>query len=275
MRYINLSQWNRVVVMTACMVLLVGCDWGSAPKSYDEAMKRANQAFMVGDMENSFKLCQSAFEMADKVGNGSRTIAALDCLADTSKRLGKPEKAFPAYATVIGTYDNDLKVFSSRLRLRNNYGVALYNAGRRQEGIQTLEDALDAYQGTPYASTFYAAFSHRMRMVVNLAHATRDQPNSAIADRLAGEITEEIKAKIESSVNGVNLAMNAAEGLAAVAELIRVRGDSTQADELAALAAERQKAEDSLAAVNPGWRRECEEMPALGANAERCFDKLP
>jgi len=256
-------------------VALSGCDSLLGPRTYEDAIVASEKAIRESDMAKAFKLCLRAFDLADKVGNGRKAISALDCAMATSTRLGKPELAFRAYATVLGTYDNDLKTSSSRLRLRNNHAVALYSAGRKDEGLKALDEAVDAYEGTPYAASFWTNFSARMRMMTNLAHAARHSPGSEIAGRLCEERVEDILAKIDTRFTPVNLAMGAAEALAAIAEVVRLRGDGARADLLAATAAERQVLEEGMLAISPGMRRECEPVGTTGATVESCFRRIP
>lgn len=256
-------------------VALSGCDSLLGPRTYEDAIVASEKAIRESDMAKAFKLCLRAFDLADKVGNGRKAISALDCAAATSTLLGKPEKALRAHETVLGKCDGDLRSFSSRLRLRNNYGVALYNAGRRDEGMKALVEALDAYEGTPYSFSLWTSFSQRMRMLTNLAHAAKQDPRGQVADRLADEFAEEIRVKIERSVNGVNVAMGAAEALAAIAEVVRLRGGGARADLLVAMAAERQVPEDGMLAISPGMRRECEPVGTTSATVESCFRRIP
>lgn len=264
-----------VVALALATVVLCGCESLFGPRTYEDAIAASGKAIREGDMAKAYRHCQRAFDLADKVGNGRKAISALDCAMATSTRLGKPELAFRAYATVLGTYDNDLKTSSNRLRLRNNHAVALHNAGRKDEGLKALDEAVDAYEGTPYAASSWTRFPERMRMVTNLAHAARHDPGSEIARRLCEERVEDILAKIDTRFTPVNLAMGAAEALAAIAEVVRLRGDGARADMLAAIAAERQVLEDGMLAVSPGMRRECEPVGTTGATVESCFQRIP
>lgn len=253
--------------------MLAGCDTVLGPRTYDGAMKAAGLALDAGDMATAFKLCQRALELADKVGNGLRTVWALECVAEASLRMGQPENAFPAYATVIGTYDDSLKTTIGRLRLRNNYGVALYNAGKKTEGITAIAAALDAYAGTPYSSSFCVDFSRRMRVVTNLAHATMTHAGSPIAERLVGEVADEIVAPMARTPVG-QLDPGASEALSAIADLARARAQAARADELATIASERQATEEAAMAGVGRARRECDTMPVVGIPFETCLQKI-
>ena len=257
--------------LACAALLLAACDSLFGPKTYEEAAKAAAPAYKAGDMAKAFKLCQRAVEIADKVGHGGKAINALDCAADAALRMGKPEKALPAYAAVLGTYDSDLKSHPSRFLLHNNHGVTLYNAGKKAEAINTIERAIDTYEATSQSRAFHT----RMRLVINLAHAAMDSPDSAIANRLAGEFAEEIEDRIAGSTHGVHLIMGGAEALDAIAKLVRKRGDGARADQLAAIAAEQQSAEDTIAARSPTLQRECEKLYMIGGQFESCFRKIP
>jgi tetratricopeptide (TPR) repeat protein len=263
----------------ACAGLLLGaCDSRTGPKTYEEAMKAAAPAYEAGDMAKAFTLCQRALELADKAGSGFNAIFALECVAAASLRMGKPEKASPAYAKVIGTYGTDLSKFLSRLRLRNNYGVALYNAGKRADGIKVIKEAIEPFEASPNSPYPYFLFPQRMFLVANLAHAVRDNPQGEVATRLTGAIAQVIEAAIEQSGEGVDLVMNSAKALAAIAELERKRGQVARADALAQLAAERQVAEDQVIATRPryGYTRECDHYGSRHPlSIESCFQLIP
>jgi hypothetical protein len=259
----------------ACTGLLLGACAG--PRTYEEAMTAAAPDYVAGDMAKAFTLCQRALELADGTGNGSQAIFALECVAAASLRMGKPEKALPAYAKVVGTYGTDLSKFLSRLRLRNNYGVVLYNSGKRADGIKVIDEGIGAFEGSPASPYPYHLFPQRMFLVVNLAHAVRDDPQGEVATRLVGGIAPVIEAAIVQSGEGVDLVMNSARALAAIAELERTRGQVGRADALARLAAERQTAEDQVIATRPryGYTRECDHYGSRHPlSIESCFQLL-
>lgn len=241
-------------------------------------MTAAAPGYAAGDMATAFTLCQRALELADRAGNGFKAIFALECVAAASQRMGKPEKALPAYAKVIGTYGADLSTFLSRLRLRNNYGVALYKAGKRAEGITVIEEGIGTFEGSPASPYPYHLFPQRMFLVANLAHAVRDDPQGEVATRLTGGIAQVIEAAIEQSGDGVDLVMNSARALAAIAELEHSRGQVARADALAQLAAQRQMTEDRASATGPryGYTRECDHYGSRHPlSIESCFQSIP
>lgn len=263
-------------VAPACAVLLLAaCDSLFGPKTFEEAMQSARAAYEAKDLAKASRLCQRALELADKVGNGFKAISALDCIADAAFRQGEPARALPAFATVIGTYDEMLKGTNVRFRIRNNHGVALHQSGKKAEGIKALEEALDAWEGTPYATTAYGSFPQRMLIVANLARAAVEAPDGAVAARLSGDIADEIAEKVTANAGSVQFLIGATGALDAIATLAGKRGERARAGELAAMADELRAAEIDLLARHPRMKPECEQVGARGANLESCFQKVP
>lgn len=254
---------------------LAGCDAVFGPKTYEEAMKAAGAAYRAKDAKKAYAACARALELADKVGNGYKAINALDCLGEAAFRLGDPARALPAYAQVIGTYEGMLKGTASRFRIRNNHGVALHQAGRTPEALRALEEALDAWAGTPYATTAYGAFTPRMRIVANLARVAMQSPEAAVAARLTGEIGDEILEKAAGNANAVQFLIGASEALEALSALARRRGEVARAEELAATAAELGPAEAEILLQAPGLKRAyCDQFGAMDGAAEGCMREI-
>lgn len=253
-----------------------GCDALFGPASYEEAMRSVGPVMQAGQMGKANRLCRRAFEFADKAGNGSGAVLALDCMAAaTGGSGGKDEQVLPTYATVLGRYDASLQRYVGRFRLRNDYGVALYLSGKQNEGMRVLAESLDAYTGTPYASTHHAVFAQRMRIVVNLARASRSRPGSAEASRLLGPLADEIEAVADAAGTADGAERRVAEALAALSDLARSGGDGARADALAARAAQRQSLESEAARAQAGAKPECHKIELFGTPIERCFARLP
>jgi tetratricopeptide (TPR) repeat protein len=258
----------------AALLVLAGCDRFTPPTSYEAGMKAAGPALTEGKDSLALKICLAAFDFATKAAAGAKAISALECIAEASIRDGSTAKALPAYATVIGTFNKNLMISTGRLRLRNNYGVALYASGKKPEGVIAIEEALDAYAGTEYASSSVGEYPRRMRLVTNLARASLGNPDSAVAARVAGPLAEEIEVRVAQGGDNVGLTMGSAEALAAIAELERKRGKVDHATALAALSAERKAVEDAFAARSPPRKRECDRVAAGTAFYETCFQKI-
>jgi hypothetical protein len=253
---------------------LAGCSPYTPPVTYEAAMKAAGPALKDGKDELALKLCLAAFDFAAKAASGKQAISALECLGEAASRSGAQARALPAYATVIGTYGKNLMTSTGRLRLRNNYGVALYASGNKTGGVAALEEALDAYAGTDFASSSVPEFTRRMSLVSNLARASLAIPDSAVAARVAGPLAEEIEVRIEEGGRNAALTIGAAEALALIAELERKRGKSKRSGALLALSVERKTAEDAYATAYPGEKRDCDRLAAGTTFYEACFHKL-
>lgn len=238
-----------VAIRAALLVFALaapGCS--RSPASWKDWMDEAPAAWNAQKFEKVFEACAKAFEFADREANGPRAIGALECMSEAAMRLAKMEKAFPAFARVLETYDNDLRASGAGLRLRNTYAVALVEAGRKQDGVDLLDASLDAYEGTPQRSK--DNFRVRMQLVSNLARAVRVFPDSDPSIRASTEILKEIRNHLDNERfrNNLPFTLGTADAMAAIAELIRLRGDPRLAVELEAQANEQLAIEDAILA---------------------------
>ena len=228
------------------LTLAGGCS--RKPASWKEWMDEAPAPFKAQQYDKAFDACSKAFEYAHAERSGARAVGALECMAEAATREGKTDKAFAAFEIVLGTYDNDLLVSGAALRLRNNYGVHLVEAGRKQDGADLLEASLDAYAETPQRSK--DNFRVRMQLVSNLSRAVRVFPDSDASIRVSTEMLAEIINHLENERFRKNLplTLGTADAMAAIAELIRLRGDPRHAEELLAQAREQLAVEDEILA---------------------------
>ncbi len=237
---------SLLLVLAFALVLAAGC--GRKPSSWKEWMDQAPAPWKAQQFDKAFDACARAFDHAHGEGSGPRAVGALECMAEAATRAGGPEKAFGAFDTVLRSYDNDLRESGAGLRLRNNYGVHLVDAGRKQEGVDLLEASLDAYADTPQRSQ--DNFRVRMQLVSNLARAVRVFPDSDASIRVSTDIVREIINHLENERFRKNLplTLGTADAMAAIAELIRLRGDPRSAEELLAQSREQLAIEDEITA---------------------------
>jgi hypothetical protein len=98
-----------------------------------------------------------------------------------------------------------------------------------------------------------------MHIVVNLAHASRSRPESALARRLLGPIADEIVTLAEAgAADGVEARVT--EALGALGDLASGRGGAARVAE---------------AADHSGANPECHKIELFGTPIERCFARLP
>lgn len=217
-----------------------------SPASWKEWIDQATPAFKAQQFDAAFERCRKAYDYAVADKKGPQALAALECMAESSTRQGKPELAFPFYQAVLRDYDASVREASAGLRLRNNYGVALVQAGEKAQGVKVLEEALDAYEGTPQHSR--ENYRARMLLVTNLARAVRVFADSETGIRVSTDILAEILNYLENARfrNQEASTLGTGDALAAIAELVRIRGDVRLAAELAGQAKEQLAIEASL-----------------------------
>ncbi|QJR14297.1 tetratricopeptide repeat protein [Usitatibacter palustris] len=260
--------------LVAALALVAGCGkFGiGGPKTSEEALKGAKAALATGDVKSVYDLCGRAIELADKVGNGMHAILALECYADSAARLGKTASTLPAYAKVIGTYPTDMLNAAGRFRLRNDYGVALYQAGKEDEAIAALNEALTVYKGTGRAG--YNTVRDRMYIVRNLGKIYKKKGVTPAATEFAIEWADEIEADISRNGPHPALRMGSGSALEVLADIISAT-DSTRAGQAREVATAEKESEAAYAAANPGSDRRCHNMGIYGAQMQRCFVDLP
>ena len=234
------------MALLLALLCVPGCGWFSRPSTWEEWLNEAPAAWKVQDFAKAFELCSNAFDAAHKAKQGAKAVLALECLAEASTREEKPEKAFPAYAIVLRDYEPDVLKSGSGLRLRNNYGANLVNAGEKQAGLEMLVEALDADEGTIYHSS--SDYRMRMFLVANIARAARVFADTPTGIRVSSEILFEIENHLvnERFKQNMHLTLGTADALLAIAELVRLRGDPARAEEIVANAKEQRAIEDVL-----------------------------
>lgn len=209
-------------------------------------MDQATPPFKAQQFDVAFAHCRKAYDYAVAEKKGPQALAALECMAESSARIGKPELAFPFYEAVLRDYDTSVREASAGLRLRNNYGVALVQIGEKARGVKVLEEALDAYEGTPQASR--ENYRARMLLVTNLAKAVRVFADGDTGIRMSTDMLAEILNYLENARfrKQEPSTLGTGDALAAISELVRIRGDVRHAAELAEQAKEQLAVETSL-----------------------------
>ena len=264
---------RRAAALLLALVLAPGCGWFSRPSTWEEWLNEAPAAWKAGNYAKVFELCSNAFDAAHLAKQGAKAVLALECMAEASTREEKPEKAFPAYAIVLRDYAADVFRSGSGLRLRNNYGANLVNAGEKQAGLAMLEEALDADEGTIYHSS--GNYRLRMFVVANLARAARVFADTPIGIRVSSEILFEIENHLvnERFRQNMHLTLGTADALLAIAELVRLRGDPARAEEIVANAREQRTIEDVLL-EGQQRRPQCEPRIIRALSITSCYAEV-
>lgn len=261
---------RRALACLATLALLAAPGCTRKPASWKEWIDEAPAAFKAEQFDTAFEHCRKAFDYATAEKSGPRAIAALECMAEAAGRAGRMERAFAAFETVLRDYDDDLRVSGAGLRLRNNYAVALVDAGRKQDGVNLLAETLDAYEGTPQRSK--DNFRVRMQLVSNLARAVRVFPDSEQSIRVSTDILAEIQNHLDNERfrNNLPFTLGTADAMAAIAELVRLRGDPAAAEELIAKSKEQLAVEDEITAGQMR-RLPCEPITVRSLLIRSCY----
>jgi len=216
------------------------------PSSWKDWIDEAAIAYRASQWPRAYESCEKAYNVALEAANAPQLIAAYDCMADSARLMGTPAKANAAFVPILGKYDADLLKSGTALRLRNNYGVALVEIGDKREGIAQLLATLDAYPGT--SSDSKLNYRMRMTLIENLARAVRVLPEEDAAVRVSSEMLAEILSATENArfLKNEITTIGSGDALAAIADLVSLRGDPKYAFELAAQAKEQRTLEDAL-----------------------------
>lgn len=238
-----MSAALRIVLLLSLLVP-AGCSRG--PHNWRQWIDQATVEFKAERYGKAFEACDNAWREAMTEKSAPQVVSAYECISEAAVRLGQPEKTFPYIRTILANYDRAMLESGSGLRHRNNYAVALVKAGEKQEGVAQLEAALNAYEG----SAFHSSNNFRQRMVLteNLARAARVFADEKAGVNVSSVMLDEILAHLElyRYRQDVAATLGAGDALAAIADLVRLRGDPKAADDLMAQAREQQSIESSF-----------------------------
>ena len=256
------------ILLSLLLLLPAACSRG--PSNWREWIDQATTEFKLGAPGKAFDACNKAYEAAVKDGDAQQVVSAYECLEEAAIQQGKPERALPIFRTVLAKYDSALLKAGSGLRLRNNFAVTLVNQGEKAEGVAQLEAALDAYEHSVYHSS--KNYRQRMLLVENLARAARVFTEEDSGIRVSSVILDEIVNDLENARYKKNFGptIGAGDALAAIAELVRMRGDPQGAKDLAAQAKDQQMQEDDYLAGQPR-RIPCDQLIIRSLVLRRCY----
>jgi tetratricopeptide (TPR) repeat protein len=260
-------------ILAAVSILLLPAGCKRAPASWGEWLDQATAEYNAKQYAKMLESCDRALQIARSDNNGPRVINAYECLAEAAARVNQPERTFEPFRKILSLHDKDLRESGAALRLRNNFGVALVNAGEKREGVDMLESTIDAYEGTPQHSSGY--YRIRMLLVENLARAARVFTEEDSGIKVSSVMLEEILVHIENERfrNNLPFTLGTGDALAAIAELVRIRGDPKYALELAAQAKEQQDIEDAVLEGKPR-KPPCEQVIIRSLVMAPCYTFL-
>lgn len=267
----------RVLPAVAFLLALAGCGREAAPPAspatYDEAMTQASRHWELNHWNDAFAACDHAFRLADRAGDG-KVIWAVECAAEAAYQMGRPELALPHYGRLFEGYPEKVRTAAGRSRLANNFGVLLVERGRKPEGIERLEWAMQAYEGTTYQVTGHRSFPARAMLVKNLARAYYDTASELAVRAWVREQGAMLHDHMAGGTQGVHLAMGASAALEALADIGR-RQANTDTPAWDARIREWEPVEEEIAATHPNLARVCETIPLRTTMMESCMRELP
>jgi tetratricopeptide (TPR) repeat protein len=134
----------RCVVALAAALALAAC--APKPKDYLEALNWGMAAQNKGDLKAAYANYRAAFEMADKVGNGSRAVHAADLAADAASALGKTDDAVKLLDAALRDYRVEAGGYVGRFRMPNDLAVFKSLQKKNAEARRLLEGGLKPYE---------------------------------------------------------------------------------------------------------------------------------
>jgi tetratricopeptide (TPR) repeat protein len=267
---------RRIAAATLLAALLAACSRGPAPPaepaSFDEAMKLASTRWERGRWSEVFAACDKAFAYADRAGESGVLLAA-DCVAEAALRMGKPELAIPHYERVFAAHEERLRTAGNRVRLANNYGVLLIERGRREEGIESLEWALQAWAGTTWSSSGRWSFPARAMVVRNLARAYYGKASDPAVRAWVHEQGTSLHEYMTRNAAAPHLSMGGTAALEALATIGK-RQANTDTPAWDAMVAGREPVEAGIVATHPRLGVVCEAIPLRTTMLDTCMREL-
>lgn len=241
----------------ALAALLGACGRGhTAPASWEEAMQPLHELWTLSRWNAVFALCEHAFRYGERDGQG-RAVLALDCLAESSARQGKPERALPYFDKFFKEDRKQLQQVDALFRLANNHGVLLIESGKREAGIARLQEAFEAIADEPYSPSRRNFASPRAMIVKNLARAWYDRASEPNVKAWVEEQGEWYRDYMERSQHTGQIAVGSSAALEALVVIGRRQANlNTPAWE--AQIREWEPLEERIVAQMPNNARTCE-----------------
>lgn len=268
---------TRALALICLALAIAGCGRGPAapayPKDYQDAQKQIAGLWALNRWQPVFAACEAAFRNADQERNAGRAIWAMECLAESASRLGKPALALPHYERLFAAYAANLRTASGRHRLANNHGVLLIEGGQREKGIARLREAMGAHADSPYHIDSGFSAPARALMVRNLARALYGSASDPAVREWVDEQGEYYRATMERNRQAVHLGMGSAAALDALSTIGR-RQANVKTPAWDAMVREWEPLEEEIARDAPQKVRACENLPLRDVMMEVCMLEL-
>lgn len=244
------------------------------PKDYLEAIAWGTEAQAKGDLKRAYASYRAAFEMADKVGNGSRAVYAADLAADAASALGKTDDAVKLLEAALRSYDKEASGYVGRFRMPNDLAVFKAHQKKHAEARRLLEAGLKPYEDKGGFSPAFP-FGPFGVMSRNLALVLAAEGWSPDAESWYDYLTAKIIDNAARNHNAPYFWMGSGKSLRALAALARTGPRAREADALEAKAAELEAAEGPFEGRAGGTRERCYTRELKTLKQTVCMLELP
>jgi tetratricopeptide (TPR) repeat protein len=233
-------------VLAALLAALALGACAPKPKDYLEAIGWGMEAQNKGDLKKAYENYRAAYEIADKVGNGSRAVYAADLAADAAAALGKTDDAVKLLDAALRGYGKEASGYVGRFRMPNDLAVFRAHQKKHAEAKRLLETGLKPYEDK---GSFSPAFPFGPFGVMsrNLALVLAAEGWSADAEAWYDYLTAKIVNNATLNHNAPYFWVGSAKALRALAELARTGPRAREAAALEDKAAELEAAEAQFA----------------------------
>jgi hypothetical protein len=259
------------VVALAAALALAAC--APKPKDYLEAIAWGTEAQAKGDLKRAYASYRTAFEMADKVGNGSRAVYAADLAADAASALGKTDDAVRLLEAALRSYDKEASTYIGRFRMPNDLAVFKAHQKKHGEARRLLETGLKPYEDKGGFSPAFP-FGPFGVMSRNLALVLAAEGWSPEAESWYDYLTAKINENATRNHNAPYFWMGSGKALRALAELAKTGPRAREAAALEVRAAELEAAEAQFAS-RAGRSERCYTRELKTLKQTVCMLELP
>jgi hypothetical protein len=261
----------RCVAALAAALALVAC--APKPKDYLQALDWGMDAQNKGDLKAAYSNYRAAFEMADKVGNGSRAVHAADLAADAASALGRTDDAVKLLDAALRDYRVEAGGYVGRFRMPNDLAVFKSLQKKNAEAKRLLEVGLKPYEDKGGFSPAFP-FGPFGVMSRNLALVLAADGWNADAEAWYDYLTTKIIDNATLNHNAAYFWMGSGKALHALAALARTGPRSREAAALEEKAAELEAAEAQFSG-RAGTSERCYTRTLKAVKQTVCMLELP
>ena len=261
----------RCVAALAAALALAAC--APKPKDYLEALNWGMDAQNKGDLKAAYANYRAAFEIADKVGNGSRAVHAADLAADAASALGRTDDAVKLLDAALRSYRQEAGGYVGRFRMPNDLAVYKSLQKKNAEAKRLLEGGLKVYEDKGSFSPAYP-FGPFGTMSRNLARVLAADGWNADAESWYDYLTVRIIDNATLNRGSAYFWMGSGAALRALAALVKTGPRAGEAAALEEKAAELEAAEAQFSG-RTGTSERCYTRALKAVKQTVCMLELP